>query len=318
MVIDHGLIELRRKLQAIDSVHHTDTINFRKWGAGIVLVLVIGSLIFYRLTTDINPKNVQTVKDETAKPTVKRKDAAKQNENPGPPAEKVPNTSSPTIKRDTTTLLLPAIAERPEDVPTEIPINLVDTIKQVEIPERPVPVSPPIKEIIPCELSASKIEVSTTESCANSPTGKIVIGKNSDLQGKAPFTFSINAKNYTNEYVFAGLYPGSYQLMVRDAAGCSWEYDKDIHIDEKDCHDQEYSFYPGKGEVWRIPVGQNSNGRIEVYNRNGALVFSTSINNGYPDTWDGTSSGQPLSMGSYSFILKLEDKVLTGSVTIVR
>jgi hypothetical protein len=320
MVMDQGLIGLRKKLQAIDSVHHSNGINFKKWGTGIALVLIISSLIFYRATTDINerPEDVQTVNDEPAESVTEKKISGKKNERPGLPAEEIPDAPSSIIERDTTIYPVPAASKEPEDIRTEAPLSHTDTLSQLKIPEQPAVIPLPEKEVVDCNLKTSTLLVTAIESCNTSPTGKIVIDKNSALQGKSPFAFSIDTENYTNEYVFAGLYPGSYHLTIRDAAGCLWTYDKELRIDEKDCRDQEYSFYPAKGEVWKIPVGQNSNGRIEVYNRSGSLVFSASIHNGYPDTWDGTLSGQSLPMGSYSFILKLGDKVATGSVTILR
>jgi hypothetical protein len=320
MVMDQGLIGLRKKLQAIDSAHHSGSVNFKRWGTGIALVLIISSLVFYRLTTDINKSglSIPAVKDKAVEPIVEKEIPEKKNESPEPPPEKSPDTFLSAIPGDTAIYPVPAVAEQREKIRMEMPLNRSDTLKRIKIAEQPASVSHPEKEIIDCNLKASILMLTAVESCNNSPTGKIVIDKNSDLQGSSPFAFSIDTKNYTDEFVFSGLYPGSYNLTIRDAAGCVWVYDNEIRIDEKDCRDQEYSFYPAKGEVWKIPVTQNSNGRIEVYSRGGSRVYSASINNGHPDTWDGTSNGQPLPMGSYTFILKLGDEVLTGSVTILR
>lgn len=139
---------------------------------------------------------------------------------------------------------------------------------------------------------------------------KIIIDERSALKGKTPFSFSIDRSHYSDEYIFTGLYAGSYEVTIRDANGCYWTYNQDIHVGEKDCHSSEYSIYPAHGEVWKIPVDGNTNGRIEIYDNTGALVFSAEITSGFPNAWDGTSNGKPLPMGSYSFILKFELKVV--------
>ena len=320
IVVDQGLLELRKKLQAIDNAQHTNTTNFKRWGAGILLIAALSSVSYYVLTKDVKTASQSIPAKKVLPPeeNVTEEIIDKKNENVKPPFKKAPATSNVTISGDTTMPSIPVVAERSVDIRTEIQATQRDTLERSGRPEQSTTASSPEKRIIDCKLQTSSIRITTIESCNGSPTGKMVIDENSDLKGKAPFVFSLDHKNYSNAHIFTSLYPGTYQLTIRDAAGCSWEYDEDIIIAEKDCRDVAYSFYPDNGEVWKIPAGQNSNGAIEIYSRNGSRVFSSTITNGYPDTWDGTSGGQSLPMGSYSFILKIEGKVSTGSVTILR
>ncbi len=78
------------------------------------------------------------------------------------------------------------------------------------------------------------------------------------------------------------------------------------------------------------PNGDNTNDRwqidnltdytgvvVEVFNRYGQMVHSSV---GYGTAWDGTSRGKPLPVGTYYYIIQLNNgfKPLNGSVTIIR
>jgi hypothetical protein len=323
MVMDQGLIEVRKKLQAI---HHAQTVknnHFKRWGAGagIVLIVALSLLTYSILTTDTDPISQSKPAANEQKIAEKKSEAKVLEETPEaakPLAEEKKEPAKEILKNTTAPSSVPDLPKPSEEIKAEIPAAGPDTLKFNKTPGQPVTSPLPEKKIADCHLETSLIRVTAIESCSNSPTGKIVIEKGSDIKGKSPFMFSTDNKNYSGEYMLTALYPGSYRLTIRDAAGCSWEYEKDIVIGEKDCRIPEYAFSPGNGEVWKIPIDQGSNGNIEIYSKNGARVFSAVINNGYPDTWDGTSGGQALPMGNYSFILKSGDEVLTGSVTILR
>jgi gliding motility-associated-like protein len=75
-----------------------------------------------------------------------------------------------------------------------------------------------------------------------------------------------------------------------------------------------------QNDLWTIiGLEQFPNNEVSVFNRWGQEVWNKS---GYLNDWDGTNnSGEPLPVGAYYYILKLNDtdsQVFSGSVTIVR
>ena len=78
----------------------------------------------------------------------------------------------------------------------------------------------------------------------------------------------------------------------------------------------------GVNDVWEIDyVNKFPNIEIEIFNRWGEQLF---YSKGYPDDnrWDGTFNGKDLPVGTYYFLIKLNDgiheKPITGPITIVR
>jgi gliding motility-associated-like protein len=72
-------------------------------------------------------------------------------------------------------------------------------------------------------------------------------------------------------------------------------------------------------DTWDIAfLNDYPNCKIEVFNRNGHLVFSSL---GYGNPWDGRINGVPLPVGTYYYIIDLYKNGysrLSGSVTILR
>ncbi len=75
----------------------------------------------------------------------------------------------------------------------------------------------------------------------------------------------------------------------------------------------------GVNETWTINhIQKFPDAVVEVYNRWGERVFRSE---GYDDPWDGTFEGEPLPVGTYYYVIDLNDpevKNLTGPVTILR
>jgi gliding motility-associated-like protein len=75
----------------------------------------------------------------------------------------------------------------------------------------------------------------------------------------------------------------------------------------------------GINDVWNVKGLSNyGNARIEIFARNGQLVYKST---GYNTPWDGKRNGQPLPAGVYYYIIEPNDRgygKLTGFVTIVR
>jgi gliding motility-associated-like protein len=75
----------------------------------------------------------------------------------------------------------------------------------------------------------------------------------------------------------------------------------------------------GKNDVWIIDnIHEYPNNIVEIYNRWGELLFRAQP---YQNNWDGTYKGKPLPMGTYYYIINLNEDgagVYTGPITIVR
>ena len=72
-------------------------------------------------------------------------------------------------------------------------------------------------------------------------------------------------------------------------------------------------------DVWNLKeLSSYPDNVVKIYNRWGNLIFEST---GYQEAWDGTYNGEPLSSGSYFYIIDLnvgELKPFTGSITIIK
>ena len=78
----------------------------------------------------------------------------------------------------------------------------------------------------------------------------------------------------------------------------------------------------GKNDVWKLDFLSllYPNASVEIYNRWGENVYSAEGN--YTNPWDGTYKGQLLPVGTYYYILKLNDANNTepfkGGILLIR
>ena len=75
----------------------------------------------------------------------------------------------------------------------------------------------------------------------------------------------------------------------------------------------------GINDNWEIKaISAYPNLIAEVYNRGGNLIFKS--NKGYPKAWDGTYNGKPIPVGTYYYIINLnnESPTLSGTITILK
>ncbi len=74
----------------------------------------------------------------------------------------------------------------------------------------------------------------------------------------------------------------------------------------------------GINDVWVIDYLNNyNNTRVEVYSRWGTLIYS-SLTSPNISNWDGTYNGLELPVGTYYYIIHLENENLSGPLTIMR
>jgi hypothetical protein len=330
LVIGRGLIDLRKKLQALDRNESDHTNHFTRWATGILLVVIIGALTTYRFTgDDVKVTKLPVERNGVTTPRKTIKIRPGEHTIAASDDKKRKSATGFAIQHDTTGINTPATTAlpKPDKITTRehqqsksiTTIATADTLSAKKSHVTPEIEKKTETKVTECTIATSELKIITVASCVDSPTGQVVIDGQSKLKGTAPFQFSINGEKYSWARFFTHLYAGNYILTVKDAAGCVWQYPAEIRIDENDCAVTEYAFYPDMGEVWKLPVTSATNGKIEIYNRNGSQVYTAEIVNGHPDQWDGaTSDGQVLPMGSYSFILRDGGKVVNGQVTILK
>ncbi len=72
----------------------------------------------------------------------------------------------------------------------------------------------------------------------------------------------------------------------------------------------------GKNDTWFVSgKGLSQDFEVVIYNRWGAEVFAQK---GYNNEWDGNSNGEALPEGAYYYIIKNQDAVYTGSISLLR
>ena len=113
----------------------------------------------------------------------------------------------------------------------------------------------------------------------------------------------------------------TYSVTVTDLNGCQNTDDINVVL----IPDISYSsgFSPnndGVNDTWSIDqIDQFPNCNVEIYNRWGTLLFKSV---GYSEQWTGLFNEKPLPIGTYYFVIELNDPLfpdpVTGPVTIIR
>lgn len=174
----------------------------------------------------------------------------------------------------------------------------------------------PLKED-PCkELITASFE--TLPSCENKSEGSIRLKSVSG--GSKPYWLSLDNGNYRETTVFQLLTEGDYQVTIKDSRGCvSKPYL--LKVPSRSCLEasRDYVFSYQNTQEFIFPDMNENDFSFQVYNSAGGLEYSVTVLNGMPDSWNGYStSGQRLSVGSYSFRFMADGKILRqGTITIV-
>jgi gliding motility-associated-like protein len=114
----------------------------------------------------------------------------------------------------------------------------------------------------------------------------------------------------------------TYQVMVTNIIGCTNSDTVMVTVADKFL---VYSgFTPngdGDNDVWNLPfVSEYPSAVVRVYNRWGELIFESE--NGYPNPWDGKHEGADVPVGTYYYVIELNDgafpEPISGPITIMR
>jgi gliding motility-associated-like protein len=314
LIVDQGLLEVKAKLKALDTSADpgSGSKSYLYTSIAVVAIAVIG---FLAVRNNEEPA-VVPAREVVPAPVTRELNSTPETAQIKKPGTKLSPTTASENKQDSEVARTIESSETATPV-SETPIADVDPTSQVHATET-VQEEKPQPNAIDCALEESDLKVISTSSCNNSPTGSITIEETSHFKGKLPVRFSLNAKDFSDVKTFKFLEAGTYYLSVKDSDGCIWSDAKEIVVPERDCREREEAFYPDRGETWKFPAPQTGSCKIEIYNRTGALVYKTNIVNGQPGSWDGTSDGQALPMGSYTYRITNGDETSIGSVTILR
>jgi gliding motility-associated-like protein len=114
----------------------------------------------------------------------------------------------------------------------------------------------------------------------------------------------------------------TYQVVVTDSNGCIGSDEITIQLIPEISYPSGFS--PNKDGIndkWTIDqIDQYPNCVVEIYNRWGVLLFQSPA--GYPEEWDGRKNSKELPIGTYYYIIELNDpkfkNPITGPITIIR
>jgi len=112
----------------------------------------------------------------------------------------------------------------------------------------------------------------------------------------------------------------TYYIMVEDANGCQG-YDSVRVVVGLLVYDGISPNGDGYNDFWEIEdIEKYPDADIEIYNRWGSLLFRTKGDAYNDKKWDGTHNGALLPIGTYYYIINLnnDSELQSGAITIIR
>lgn len=176
--------------------------------------------------------------------------------------------------------------------------------------------------------SAARTEATVTivEPVANAGEDVTIIqGRTAELQATGGVTYLWEPAEELNDPALARPVASpqettTYTVTVTTAEGCTATDEVTVTVIPSIIVPN--AFTPNRdqvNEIWEIENHENyPDMRVEVFNRWGNKVYSSSA--GYGTPWDGTYNGEVLPVATYYYIIYLNsaEKPISGSVTIIR
>ena len=110
----------------------------------------------------------------------------------------------------------------------------------------------------------------------------------------------------------------TYTLTLTGSAGCAVTQSTIVKIEKLNVPNAITPNGDGINDKWEMPLLKNyPSCTVQIFNRYGQEVFYSI---GYSKPWDGTFNGQPLPVGAYYYLIKInaETKPVSGSIIIIR
>jgi hypothetical protein len=322
LIVDNELIKLRERMSHdLSNESGTDSSN---WGKIILLSAAIGSVAVFSFVQYNNyksvpgsgqEKNISTQKDLTVDTHENKDFTTKESRgttavtrlSPVENDNRSENKQTPVTKND-----LPPDNKKVEPNNS----NVVNTENVKPTTETKIPSTENSKVPVNCEtiVVTANVKVSYAKEEAT-----IVVDKASVKGGASPYLFSLNQHSFSADNSFEDIKEGTYHVYIKDENGCISEIKKDVivKIPQKEIDD---AFAPSMGEKWSFPIKENADARITIINKAGLTVYTTTINGGYPNEWDGRdTNGNELNAGNYYFIINFtNNELLKGHISIVK
>ncbi len=153
-------------------------------------------------------------------------------------------------------------------------------------------------------------------SCEICQDGQIYI----DLKGGTP-PYDILWSNFETGRKRTGIGIGPYSVSITDSARCKTLTTIELGMDNQALSIPD-AFTPnadGSNDSWIIAALDGfPDAVVQVFDRRGKLIFESPP--GYPEPWDGKYNDDFLPVGTYYYIIKLNDllDLISGSLTIIR
>lgn len=171
-------------------------------------------------------------------------------------------------------------------------------------------------------LTASVVDSNST--CIGASNGFAVA---TVLTGKAPFKYKwlpLNDSIVTTALsdTITGLAPGTYVVVITDANNFSYTDTITVEEENTNCGVVVYSGITPNGDnhndQWLIDyIELYPDNSVTIFNRWGQRVWHAEHYNNQDIVWRGTNEKeQPLPDATYYYVIKLEDKTLTGWVEL--
>lgn len=156
----------------------------------------------------------------------------------------------------------------------------------------------------------------TSPSCENCQDGQIALS----LSGGNP-PYNILWSNFETARTRNGLKLGNYSVSVTDSKACKSLTTIILEMGFGALSIPN-AFTPngdGYNDAWIIKALDDfPDAVVTIFNRAGKIVFTSPT--GYPDPWDGRSNEEYLPMGTYYYLIKLNDLLdpVSGSLSLIR
>jgi hypothetical protein len=319
IIIEHKLTEISAKINR-DLSKKSSLLNWKTAGIAIIcLAALIGYLTFEKpdlkttpdqkvlhhsidsiqtpatleLNKGISPNTQKTIQNTVAH----KKETLPDNTNIYKAIHQKENSDTAAIEKKVT----PSIHTKPPEVSQKI-ANTTSVILKVDS----------------CKDVKITAETTVKNACEKEANGIITVLNKKIHGGKPPFQFGINDDSFTALGQFQNLTEGNYTLKIKDANGCIDHVP--VKVGSQKCQQfKRYSFNP-LSETWKFPINPDDNGTLTIYDKNGAVLYTTKIIGGHPLDWDGKAmNGSDTGSGSYYYSLELQNgNSEPGYITIIR
>lgn len=320
IIIDQEMIKLKARMS---KEMNADNTGSGPWGKIIIFsAVVVASTAFYSYM-NYSSSDAEDIKEITLAAPVNTTDsslaekhqvevtvaAVKQNQTKPQPSTAIVDAKNSSTDVSASTETFVPITEKFSSVATTI--QREDVKQAVKAAEQITKVN--------CETVHISAQVRVDYGFDSDGEATIIIDQLSVKGGMAPYTYAIDQSVFDNDTRFDGIKDGVYHVRVKDHNGCVSQVKKEIIV-KIPAKEIDEAFAPSHGERWKFPLKANAEAIVTIFNKAGAIIYSTTVSGGYPEEWDGRSNaGVELEPSNYYFVIQYNSRDLVkGHISIVR